>query len=120
MNETTGAPHSTTLSPRNHPRRPKSAPPLRLAVALLTLSAPTLAPAQEDPGARAARPCGTCHDRSHFEGLRWETYRAGLAGHPAANGIVAGLDEADRRAIARHYGIPGTPEADENAEASRR
>jgi cytochrome c553 len=122
MNENTGDPLSTNACSRSGLRPPRSVPHTPLAAALLALAASTPALAEEDRGAGAARPCGTCHDRSHFEELRWESYRAGLAGHPAANGIVAGLDEADRRAIARHFGIPGTPDggADEPAESGRR
>jgi cytochrome c553 len=121
MNENTGAPLSTNACSRYRLRPPRSVPHSLLAAALLALATSTPALAEEDRGARAARPCETCHDRGHFEDLRWETFRTGLAGHPAANGIVAGLGEADRRAIARHFGIPGTPDAgaEETAEPGR-
>ncbi|MEE4380936.1 MAG: hypothetical protein V2J02_02985 [Pseudomonadales bacterium] len=109
MNQHTGAFRSTDHAARTPSRRPAAATAPRLAIALLAVAA--TATAGEDPGAEAARPCGTCHDRGHFEGLNWETYRAGLVEHPALDGVVADLSEADRHAIARHFGIPGTPDA---------
>ena len=120
MNDETGAPHATIPPVRTPIRSPRAKTRRMLAVAVLALTAPLTTPAAEDPGARAAQPCKACHDRGHFETLRWETYRAGLAGHPAANGIVVGLSEEDRRAIARHFGIPGTPEGGSDAAAESR
>lgn len=122
MQEETGAP--TTKKPlRSNPiRRPSPTARVLCIAALAAFGTAPTALAEEGPGAQAAQPCGACHDPSHFEGLRWDTYRTGLAGHPAANGIVAGLSEADRRAIARHFGIPGTPDAaaDPGEESERR
>lgn len=120
MNRESGAVPSIPWSRSGRNHRSSSIAPSRLATVLIALTAAIPATAEEDPGAQAARACATCHDRDHFEGLRWETYQAGLAEHPALDGVVTGLSEAERRAIGRHFGIPGTPEADDTADPRRR
>ena len=67
----------------------------------------------EEEGRRAWGPCLDCHRAHQLEDMQWENWRAGLAAHPAANGIVVGLDAAERRAIARYLDLPGTPRRDE-------